>query len=111
MAKAKRRTSRGKRRMSWRKPRKPDRNWASWVAPGRHGHSNLRVVQNAPRWIIDVFQGTTYRQELSRRFKACRKKRGKVRVPDVIFGGKPSWGAVPLKRRRRATKKRRTSRR
>lgn len=109
--------------------RRGDRNWGFWIEYQKPGYLGLRVEKIAPSSLLDH---PGYERELKKLVRAVRKRRGKIRVTDVMFGGRPSWGRKKLikrtpktvaahrermeRRRRRTSKskvhsKRRTSRR
>lgn len=76
--------------------RRGDRNWGFWVEYQKPGYLGLRVEKIAPSSLLDH---PAYERELKKLVRAVRKRRGKIRVTDVMFGGRPSWGRGKLIKR------------
>lgn len=83
-----------------RRRRRGDRNWGFWVEYQKPGYLGLRVEKIAPSSLLDH---PGYERELKKLVRAVRKRRGKIRVTDVMFGGRPSWGRKKLVKRTKKT--------
>jgi hypothetical protein len=96
--------------------RRGDRNWGFWVEYQRPGYIGLKVEKIAPASLLDR---PGYERELKKLVRAVRKRRGRIKITDVMFGGRPSWGRKKLLKRtpknvaaleeRMAKRRRRTS--